>query len=116
MEPPGKVGYSNAVVDKLSTLLTAGRLGNETKVVIMKELEGKSAKDGLRRAQQLIVTTGELYTTNTVKSTNTPRKTEPTGKPYRDVVYVLLSGGCDSFNMLAPYTCSNSLDESYLGK
>ena len=120
IDPPGKVGYSNAVVDKLSTLLTAGRLGDETKAIIMKEFEGKSAEDGLRRAQQLIVTTGEFHSTNTVKSTNTPRESiefpEPTGKPYRAVVYVLLNGGCDSFNMLTPYTCSNGLFESYMSK
>ena len=120
MDPPGKAGYSNAVVDRLSTLLTAGRLGDESKAIIMKEFEGKGAEDGLRRAQQLIVTTGEFHTTNIVKTTNEPRKSielpAPTGKPYRAVVYVLLSGGCDSFNMLTPYTCSNGLYEDYLGK
>ena len=121
MNPPGRPGYSNAVVEKLSTLLTAGRLGDEIKALIVKEFEsGKSAEDGLRRAQQLIVTTGEFHTTNIVKSTKTPREgvdfPKPTGKPYRAVVFVLLNGGCDSYNMLTPHTCSNGLYENYLGK
>ena len=121
IHPPGKAGYSNAIVDKLSTLLTAGRLGDDTKALLVKEFEGKSAEDGLRLAQQLVVTTGEFHTTNIVKSTKTSRKKsikfpKPTGKPYRAVVYVLFDGGCDSFSMLTPHTCSNGLYESYLGK
>lgn len=33
-----------------------------------------------------------------------------TGKPYRAIVYIMLSGGSDSFNMLAPYSCSKGKD------
>ncbi len=120
-EPTGKEGYSSEVVDRLSTLLTAGRLGTQAKEVIINAFDNAgSAEDGLRMAQQLIITTGEFHSTNVVQSTEQPRGTfsfpEPTGKPYRAVVYLMLNGGCDSFNMLTPYTCSNGLYESYLGK
>ena len=120
-EPLGQVGYSNKVVDKLSTLLTAGRLSSEGKSIIVDAFNSAgSAMDGLRVAQQLILTSAEFHTTNVVKNTGVEREDvtfpKPTGKPYRAVIYVMLNGGCDSFNMLAPYTCSNDLYESYLGK
>lgn len=119
--PPGQTGYSNAVVDKLSTLLTAGRLSANAKALIVDAYDNAgSAEDGLHMAQQLILTTAEFHTTNAAKSTDQPREDvsfpSSTGKPYRAVVYLMLSGGCDSFNMLTPYTCSNGLYESYLGK
>jgi len=117
--PPGQEGYSNTVVDKLSTLLTAGRLGSKSKSIIVDAYDSAgSADDGLILAQQLIVTTSEFHTTNTAESTDQPRD-EPTlpqstGKPYRAVVNLFLAGGLDSFNMLVPHTCSNDLYGSYL--
>ena len=121
IEPPGQVGYSNKVVDRLATLLTAGRLSSEGKSIIVDAFnDAGSAADGLRMAQQLILTSAEFHTTNIVKNTGVAREDvafpKPTGKPYRAVIYVMLEGGCDSFNMLAPYTCSNGLYESYLGE
>ena len=120
-DPPGKLGYSRAVVDRLSTLLTAGRLGDASKDVIAKAYDNAgSAIDGLKIAQQLIVTTAEFHTTNAVKTTNQPRENiaypEPTGKPYRAVIFLMLNGGCDSYNMVAPYNCDNGLYQEYLGK
>ena len=120
-DPPGKLGYSTAVVERLSTLLTAGRLGDTSKAVIAKAFDNAgSAVDGLRVAQQLIVTSAEFHTTNAVKSTDQPRSNiaypEPTGKPYRAVIFLMLSGGCDSFNMVAPYNCDNGLYQEYLGE
>ncbi len=120
-QPPGSKNYSTNVVNKLATLLTAGRLSQESRDVIVNEFDkAGSAIDGLRIAQQLILTTAEFHTTNIVKTTSQPRErvTFPkrTEKPYRAVVYLMLNGGCDSFNMLAPHTCSNGLYESYLGE
>ncbi len=120
VDSPGQKGYSSAVVDRLSTLLTSGRLGSEAKSIVAKAFDDAgSADDGLRAAQQLIFTTAEFHTTNIVKSTGEAREDtaypDPTGKPYRAVIYLYLQGGCDSFNMLVPYTCSNNLYESYLG-
>ncbi len=119
--PTGKPGYSDAVVDRLSTLLTAGRLSNEAKGVIIDAFDNKgSAEDGLRIAQQLILTSSEFHTSNIVRNTDKPRDgytfPNPQDKPYRAVVYLMLNGGCDSFNVLTPYTCSNGLYETYLSK
>ncbi len=121
IHPPGKEGYSNEVVDILSTLLTAGRLGSEAKSIVARAFDNAgSAEDGLRVAQQLILTTAEYHSTDIIKNTDQLRDKvaypQPTGKPYRAVIYLYLEGGCDSFNLLVPYTCSNSLYESYLGE
>ncbi len=119
--PPGKEGYSNAVVDLLSTLLTAGRLGSKAKSIIVDAFDNAgSADDGLTVAQQLIVATSAFHTTNVVESTDQPRDEptfpQPTGKPYRAVINLMFHGGCDSFNMLVPYTCNNNLYQNYSGK
>ena len=79
-----------------------------------------SADDGLNLAKQLIITTSEFHTTNTVESTeeqrDKPTFPQSTGKPYKAVIYLMFGGGCDSFNMLTPYNCNNDLYQSYLGK
>ena len=120
LDPPGQMGYSGVVVDRLATLLTAGRLGSEARSIVSDAFDNAgSAEDGLRIAQQLILTTAEFHTTNRAKSTDRQRDAvvfpQPTGMPYRAVIYLFFDGGCDSFNMLTPYTCSNDLYESYLG-
>ena len=96
-DPPGSSEYSSAVIDKLSTLLTAGRLSSESKAVIMNAFDSAgSAEDGLRVAQQLIFSTGEFHSTNIVKSTDQPRETvgfdEPSGQPYRAVIFLMFAG------------------------
>ncbi len=120
-KPPGKEGYSNAVVDELSILLTAGRLGSKAKSIIVDAFDNAgNANDGLTVAQQLIISSSEFHATNSVKSLDKPRDKyvlpQPTEKPYKAVIYLMLSGGCDSFNMLVPHTCRNGLYESYLGE
>jgi len=113
--PPGRVGYSTAVVDTLATLMTAGRLSvaHREKIRIAFDNAG-SANDGLRIAQQLILTTSEFHTANTIKTTGANRNhfsfPPPSSKPYRAVVFIMFYGGCDSFNMLAPYSCTKGKD------
>ncbi len=120
-DPPGQEGYSNTVVDKLATLLTAGRLGTKAKSIIVDAFDrAGSADDGLILAQQLIAASPEFHTTDIVERIDQPRDQptfpEPTVKPYKAVVYLMFVGGCDSFNMLVPHTCNNGLYESYLGE
>jgi len=113
--PPGRVGYSTAVVNTLASLMTAGRLSaaHRDKIRLAFDNAG-SANDGLRLAQQLIVTTSEFHSANTIKSTETSRThfsfPPPANKPYRAVVFIMFSGGCDSFNMLTPYSCTKGKD------
>jgi uncharacterized protein (DUF1501 family)/uncharacterized protein (DUF1800 family) len=113
--PPGKVGYSKSVIDSLASLMTAGRLSAAHRDRIREAYDNAgSANDGLRLAQQLIMTTSEFHSSNTVKSAGVNRDRfvfpPPSSKPYRAVVFVMFAGGCDSFNMLTPYSCTKGKD------
>ena len=115
LTPTGQTGHSSRVVDELATLLTAGRLSSENKNLLRGAYDrAGSANDGLRTAQELILTSAEFHTTNFVKSENRERDDvsfpQPTNKPYRAIIYIMLSGGCDSYNMLVPHTCETGKD------
>ena len=94
--------HADAVVNELSTLLTSGRLSNENKQVIKaanveKLVHGADA--ALRLAQQLVLTTPEFHTTNTLKFSGglrgEPEPPQASGAPYKAIVYVMFAGGCD---------------------
>jgi hypothetical protein len=115
LTPSGSLGFSTQLVDDLATLLTAGRLSPEHRGLIRDAYnDAGSANDGLKIAQQLILSSSEFHTTNNVKSTNEIREEvtfpEPGNKPYRAVVYIMFSGGADSYNILAPYDCTKGKD------
>lgn len=108
--------HAESVVKELSTILTSGRLSDDNKAVIkaayLAKLSDTTLSDpsgaALRVAQQLIITSPEFHTTNTVRSAGAVRE-QPTppqasGAPYKAIVYVMFGGGCDSYNMLVPYT------------
>jgi len=107
---------AEAVVSKLSTLLTSGRLSTSNKQVIKSAYIKKlpDANAALRMAQQLILTTPEFHTTNTVKLSGQKREgttsQQPSAKPYRAIIQIMLYGGCDSFNILVPHTCTGNKD------
>ena len=113
---------ADAVVSELSTLLTSGRLSAENKQVIMSAYKEKLPDAGaaLRLAQQLILTSPEFHTTNTIKKNGDvrgqPELPQGSGVPYKAIVYVMFGGGCDSYNMLVPHTCTGEKDmyEEYL--
>jgi len=105
------------IVDELATVLTSGRLSQTSRDLVEQAYvdtlaEGKSSSEALINAQQLIVTTPEFHTSGISKKTGNPRleatKADPTGKPYKAVVYLMLSGGFDSYNMLVPESCSGT--------
>jgi uncharacterized protein (DUF1501 family) len=98
-------------VDSLASLLTAGRLSKQSRAIIADVVRSEQNLTlGLIKAQQLMVFTPEFHSTNIVKATETqrpePNPIQPSSKPYKAVVYILLEGGMDSFNMLAPHSCS----------
>jgi len=105
----------NDIVDELSTLLTAGRLSAESRQII-EDAYIHSSDDGagLRLAQQLILTTAEFHTTNLVQRSHEPRgdTTAPSQAPivsehsdsYKAIIFLMLQGGCDSYNMLVPHS------------
>lgn len=115
VDPPGQVGYSDFVVNELATLLTAGRLDMTSRQIIRDAYDSSgSADEGLRAAQQLMLTTSEFHSTDTVRQTDSIREEyifpEPTDKPYKAIIMVMFNGGCDSYNLLAPHTCTKGRD------
>lgn len=104
------------IVDDLSTLLTSGRLEKSKRRVITKAYEstiaqGKSSKEAIINAQQLVVTSPEFHTTSLGHTIGQTRGLslslpESTNIPYKAVVFVMLPGGYDSYNVLVPKTCS----------
>jgi hypothetical protein len=105
----GQNDYERA--NDLALLLTAGRLssGNLDKIVAACTTEpDRESKN--RCMTQLIVTTGEFHSTNTVTQSGEDRVTSVTSststEPYKAIVYFYLSGGLDSYHMLAPHTCA----------
>jgi uncharacterized protein (DUF1501 family) len=64
-------------------------------------------------AQSLVVATPEFHSTGVGKSTHVARQQPPTKanpklaaarQPYKAIVYLMLSGGADSYNMLVPHS------------
>ena len=103
------------IVDDLATLLTSGRLDDKKREIIKGAYEetiarGKSSKEAIINAQQLIVASPEFHATNlghTVGQTRAlPVSPASTNLPYKAVIFVMLPGGYDSFNVLVPKTCS----------
>ena len=118
--PPGKAGYSSDIVNEMATLLTAGRLSMSSRKIVTQAYDDMagSALDGLRLSQKLMLTSSEFHTTNTMNSNGGTRPSftfpDKKSKPYKAVVMIMFSGGCDSFNMLVPHTCANGLYDQYL--
>ncbi|KAL7543207.1 hypothetical protein ACHAXR_012486, partial [Thalassiosira sp. AJA248-18] len=103
--------------EELSLLLTGGRLADDniSKIVNACSPEPDTGSQ-LRCMQQLVLTSGEFHSTNEVLHSGEDRVVaEPLGsaatsaaepEPYKAIVYFYLDGGMDSYNMLAPYSCS----------
>jgi len=112
--------YAQRTVNELATLLTSGRLSAANRGVIkdsflMKMSDPNGGTDAaMRLAQQLIMTTPEFHTTNTVEFSGanraSPQTPEPSGANYKAIVYVMFAGGADSYNMLVPHTCTGNKD------
>jgi len=100
------------VVEELDMLLTNGRLSAENKQILVNAYNSKLPDEAaaLRMVQQLIVSSPEFHTSNAVRPSGSPRSIPesppPKGVPYKAIVYLMLAGGADSFNMLVPHTCA----------
>uniref|UniRef100_A0A7S4JX61 DUF1501 domain-containing protein n=1 Tax=Odontella aurita TaxID=265563 RepID=A0A7S4JX61_9STRA len=103
------------VVDDLATLMTSGRLGPENRKIIADAYDtavtSHNTDTALMLAQQLIFTSPEFHATSIVTKSGKDRSSfveqDSTQDPedYKSVVYLLLAGGCDSYNMLVPVEC-----------
>jgi uncharacterized protein (DUF1501 family) len=113
----GKLNYSPATsstastyIDELAMLLTAGRLSTSSRKLITIVVAAEpNRKMAVMKAQQLIALAPEFHSTNIAQKSGATRpeleSPTPSTKPYKAVVYLLLDGGMDSFNMLVPHTC-----------
>ena len=118
----GSLAYeasSKDIIDELATLMTAGRLGPDNRAIAASMVSEQSAH-AIRKAQLLIASSPEFHATNIVRKTGEERPSEslqaPSSRPYKALVHVMLSGGCDSFNMLVPHSCdaTNSAGQTLL--
>jgi uncharacterized protein (DUF1501 family) len=105
-----------SMVNELATLWTAGRLSPSTRRLIVSSLNNYNAGAALKSqlAQILVISSAEFHATSLVLSTGSYRSqlSFPSLKnpSYKAVVYVMFSGGCDSFNVLVPYSCTKGAD------
>jgi len=112
---PQEGSSAEDITDELATLLTGGRLSLASREIINEVMNAEP--DPLLKvikAQQLITVAPEFHSTNIVRKSGAKRP-EPTVPPpstrsYKAVIYVLLDGGMDSFNMLAPHRCTETND------
>lgn len=113
---------AEGIVDELGMLLTADRLQESHRQRIAQEIRPFVFVDlekAVRLAQQLVVSTPEFHATNKVRSSGNQRvidsSTSPKTGDYKVVVYLMLSGGMDSYNLLVPKggCASTDLYEKY---
>ena len=98
-----------SVIDKLSLLLTSGRMSPTSREIVGQIFEEEDdAEKALRLAQQLIIMTPEFHTTGIVTQNGETRGEIPTAtktcKRHKAVVHIMLKGGCDSYNMMVPHS------------
>ncbi|CAB9513781.1 Protein of unknown function (DUF1800) [Seminavis robusta] len=101
---------SEEVIDELAMLMTSGRLSHETRELIRRAYDENQEDNALLKAQLLTVAAPEFHVTNTIKRKDTTRERPSTGtaqpKPYKALVYIVLDGGMDAYNLLAPHSCT----------
>ena len=100
---------SKLIVDEIATLLTSGRMSKGKREFLRKSYGAEQDKDkALRRIQQLAIIVPEFHATGLVREKETFRPFSNTNaktcKPYKAVVHLMLYGGMDSFNLLAPHS------------
>lgn len=122
----GTINYlpmdNSNIVDELATLLTAGRLSLQRRDIIKTAVHGElNPPSTIARVQKIMVFAPEFYVTNLVRLSSSSRRPEiekppSSSRPYKALVYLMLEGGVDSFNLIAPHTCAatNSNGETLL--
>ena len=111
-DPTNSSSSVTQVIDELALLLTASRLSVENREIIRNSTQAELSSSGdrakaMRLAQQLIVSSPEFHSTNIVRkranaTREIPVENAPSDEPYKAVVYLMFSGGQDSYNLLVP--------------
>lgn len=111
----GRLSYSatdmtiGQTIDDLATLLTSGRLSNEKRKLFKEQIQPiKSNVMALQIAQQLVISSPEYHSTGNTGDHSKIRpdvpKSRKTCKRKKTLIHIMLKGGCDSFNLLVPYS------------
>ena len=108
-------GNSSYVVNEIATLLTSGRMSNEKRTYLQNVYDSEQDKDiALRRIEELMIFVPEFHGTGLDRQKPTIKKESvkqnlKSCKPYKAVIHLMLYGGMDSFNLLAPHSgCNNN--------
>eukprot|EP00934_Nitzschia_sp_Nitz4_P009264 Nitzschia sp. Nitz4//scaffold316_size20630//7257//13186//NITZ4_008656-RA/size20630-snap-gene-0.2-mRNA-1//1//CDS//3329547514//9254//frame0 len=121
--PAGFESNCGTMVDDLADLLTGGRLTSSNHDVIVEACEtSRSAGDSdevvMANTAHLLVMTPEFHTGGIVEKTGmergakeVPKRTE---EDYKAVIFVMLNGGMDSYNVLVPPPVCGELNEQYV--
>ena len=95
----------SAIIDDLALVLTGGRLHSGAKAVLM---DTYSNNGGFDAVQKLMTTVPEFHSTGLVDSKQDTRPDfetpDASGRPYKAIVFLMLNGGADSYNMLVPHS------------
>ena len=91
----------------------------ENREIIKKEMKKSSSwKSALRSAQRLLLLSPEFHASGISRKNDIEREvisfSKRTKAPsdYKAIVHLMLRGGCDSYNMLIPHTCSDEKGET----
>mmetsp|Transcript_49582 Transcript_49582/g.59998 ORF Transcript_49582/g.59998 Transcript_49582/m.59998 type:complete len:1158 (+) Transcript_49582:1-3474(+) len=113
-------------VNDIATLLTSGRLSQQSKDVLIeayntalaKYTGGKAQDYAWREILQLATTTPEFHANNLPRMTGDTRTATPftdaSDDPYKAIVVLYLFGGLDSYNLLIPHSSCGDLYDSYV--
>jgi len=109
---------TEAVVEELSVLLTAGRLNRNTKQVIAAAYEETlptGRDEALHVAMELFLASAEFHVSSRnvlipVARPPRPDKSGDGGNGYKAIVVLFMEGGSDSFNVLVPYASCMGAD------
>lgn len=124
---PSESYTSSQVVDEMSLLLTAGRMSDAKRSLLVEIFDRATTRsEGFLDIGQLILTTPEFHTTGITENSGGIRPADgtvnPSVKPYKAVILVMLDGGLDSFNVLIPHECSGknaegiTVDKQYMSE
>ena len=114
-----RASTAEGVVDELDLLLTAGRLEDYSRDYIVNEFKVEAQNVGfdgaVTLAKQLLISAPEFHVTNHVRrklANERPDGEARNGtKPFKAIVFLLLVGGMDSYNLIVPHSdCKNGKD------
>ena len=104
------------VVDELGLLLTAGRLSDRSKALMVQAYTAEEAGGGepLQLLESLLLAAPEFHATNHLAPTAEARQEAAAvasqDRPYKAIVVLFLNGGADTYNLIVPHSNCDASD------